>query len=91
MDWIFKVHLQAQKSPLAGPIKPNHPPDIHPPNLLNQPDRPEPINGRLTDGLSVNLFSTDGQRFCPIPNPPDPCPPLIVHVKGFQQIITMMY
>ena len=41
-----------------------------------QPTRPpEPINERLADGLSVSLFSTDGQRICLIPEPLDPNPP----------------
>ncbi len=67
-----------QKSPLAGQLNPTNPPDIHLPNPLN---RPKPINKWLTDGLSVNLFSTDRQWFCPIPDPPNPCPALVVSNK----------
>jgi hypothetical protein len=55
------------------PIKPDHPPAK--PAQPTHP--PEPINGQLADGLFVNLFSTDGQRICPIP---DPNPPLRPHV-----------
>ena len=66
---------KVQKKPTCKPIKPDHPPD-HPPAKPAQPTRPpELINRWLADGLSVNLFSTDGQRICPIPDPPDPNPP----------------
>ena len=65
---------KVQKKPTCKPIKPDHPPA-----KPAQPTRPpELINGRLADGLSVNLFSMDGQRICPIPDPPDPNPPLVV-------------
>ena len=75
MIWteFLKVHLQAQ-------LNLTNPPDIHPPNPLNRPDQPEPINRWLTNGLSVNLFSTDGQQFCPIPDPPNPSPPLYMNI-----------
>jgi hypothetical protein len=60
-----KAHLQAQtRPPPAKPAQPTRP--------------PEPINGQLTDRLSVTLFSTDGQRFSPKPEPPDPNPPLVL-------------
>ena len=60
---------KVQKNPTCKPIKPDHP--------AAQPTRPpEPINGRLVDGLSVNLFSMDGQRISSKPDPPDPNPPL---------------
>ena len=69
--------MQVQKKPTCKPIKPDHPPD-HPPTKPAQPTRPlELINGRLADGLSVNLFSTDRQRIYPISDPPDPNPPLL--------------
>ena len=63
---------KVKKNPTCKPIKPDHPPA-----KPAQPTRPpEPINGRSADGLSVNLFSTDGQRISPKPDPPDPNPPL---------------
>ena len=66
-----KAHLQAYK------------PD-HPPAKPAQPTRPpEHFNGRLTDGLFVRLFSTDGQRICPKPEPPDPNPPLGISRLGY--------
>jgi hypothetical protein len=50
MDWIFKVHLQTQKSQKKLTcifFKSDHPPD-HPPAKPAQPTRPpEPINGRI--------------------------------------------
>jgi hypothetical protein len=77
---MFKINLQAQKKSKKAHLqayKPDHPPD-HQPAKPAQPTRPpDHFNGRLTDGLSVRLFSTDGQRICPKPEPPDPNPPLI--------------
>ena len=58
---------KVKKNPTCKPIKPDHP--------------PEPINGRLADGLSVNLFSTDGQRISPKPDPPDPNLTLTSHMS----------
>ena len=82
--------MQAQKNPKKPTCKPiKH---DHPPTKPTQPTRPpEPINEQLADGLSVSLFSTDRQRICPIPEPPDPNPPLVVgeaaHLKGIPMVI----
>ena len=87
---------KVQKNPTCKPIKPDHPLD-HPPAKPAQPTRPpEPINGRLADGLSVNLFSTDGQRISPKPDPPDPNPPLatmhiILHESTHTILLTLAY
>ena len=64
---------KVQKNPTCKPIKPDHPPAK--PGQSTRP--PEPINGRLANGLSVNLFSTDGQRISPKPYQPDLNPPLV--------------
>jgi hypothetical protein len=72
---MFKINLQAQKKSKKAHLQ-AYKPD-HPPAKPAQPTRPpDHFNGRLTDGLSVRLFSTDGQRICPKPEPPDPNPPL---------------
>ena len=60
----------------SKPIKPDHPPAK--PAQSTRP--PKPINGRLTDGLSMNLFSTDGQRIYPIPDPNPPLPLTLTYV-----------
>jgi hypothetical protein len=61
----------------STPVKPINPTTR--PTKPAQPTRPpEHFNGRLTDGLSVRLFSTNGQRICPKPKPPDPNPPLSI-------------
>ena len=70
---------KVQKKPTCKPIKPDHPPA-----KPAQPTRPpELINGRLADGLSVNLFSTDGQWIYLIPVPPGPNPPLVKSMLQF--------
>jgi hypothetical protein len=50
LNWA-KNHLQAQ-------LNPTNPPDIHPPNPLNQPDRPKPINGWIIRELIFYGWTT---------------------------------
>ena len=72
---------KVQKNPTCKPIKPDHPPDHLPVKPAQPTCPPEPINRRLADGLSVNLFSTDRQRISPKPDPLDPNPPLLLGIK----------